>query len=103
SANEAQTLAISATPGQEVELLTTIAVAPDRMLSGTLACSVDRGPVTSAGGTLVTAPTEWQNRVMYINGDTLAAHTGFIDLLDVLALRGTDWTMDQIRQRFGIS
>src|SRR5690606_4369159 len=42
-------------------------------------------------------PTAWEPPTLTIGGG------GQFDLLDLVVLRGAGWTMDQIRQRFGIS
>lgn len=103
AANTSKGLVVSAARDQEVELLTNLYVDADGKLACALTCSVDRGPATSTSGALVAAPAAWTAPALYINGDTLAGHTGFIYLLDFFVLYGAGWTMDAARRVAGVA
>ena len=61
-------------------------------------------PVVAARSSAIGLPAEWGGQVMRLSGvPNSSGNEAPAAWMDVIVLRGADWTMDQIRQRFGIS
>lgn len=60
-------------------------------------------PTEAARSAAVGLTAAWSNQVLSLSARTAGGNPAPAAWRDAVVLRGADWTMDQIRQRFGIS
>lgn len=87
--------------GQLVELMPQIEVS-SQGVRARLIQAVDGGdPVTSSWTGYVQA--DWVPTTLRLVSRAIGSNQGQLDLLDLVVLRGAGWTMDAVRNRFGIA